>query len=490
MFPGRQFKDARGKVSDASVWARKSESKGIRIPLMSADPTLHRLSTSSEIASIKRRAAPKLFRTRRLANGELVRSRAGPAVEAKFREIRENIAETRRQRGSVMCLTASPLTASEVGSYQTPDSPVVTTPTFVTSPLTGNSMSMNNEGKPRLANITEGVEAHDVSAPFVMEDEQRKERVMSVDTTFQPSPQGMDENRPPLTPLEIRAFQSCPASIHTTPVPASTSLKQAQVLQQWSAFFNQPPLHPSHPGGAQQIKSTRLRIDTAHGQKIEDGVNGLNQYTFDQSLRLSFQVSPSGSGWTPTPVTGTPNVLPAGIDLAGIASSWSSYTPGMMHRDPLQSSWGDGHASPPPPGTIDPRWVSPLSSLWSTPAPSRSGSPIQSDAMQLQFPHNQHVRHDRHDHTQQIHIQHVQHQHAPQQEVHNALAHAHISGALGLSNEQGEFVRFGTQSYPPRQVERRQMESPHHVPLYTDAFPGGEMSQGSGGTGGIGGIGG
>ena len=57
------------------------------------------MSTPVEILSIKRRAAPKLFRTRRLANGQVVRTRAGPGVEAKFREVRDEMAESRRTRG-------------------------------------------------------------------------------------------------------------------------------------------------------------------------------------------------------------------------------------------------------------------------------------------------------------------------------------------------------------------------------------------------------
>jgi hypothetical protein len=57
------------------------------------------MSTPTEVLDIKRRAAPKLFRTRRLANGQVVRTRAGPGVEAKFREVRDEMAESRRNRG-------------------------------------------------------------------------------------------------------------------------------------------------------------------------------------------------------------------------------------------------------------------------------------------------------------------------------------------------------------------------------------------------------
>lgn len=122
-------------MSDASVWAREStcfSSSLVLSPsstsivfllavsvqvyvvvfkLITLDPTLDRLSSPEEVAAVRRRAAPKLFRTRRLANGQVIRSRAGPAVEAKFRQVRESIAETRRHRGSVSVTDdqASPL---------------------------------------------------------------------------------------------------------------------------------------------------------------------------------------------------------------------------------------------------------------------------------------------------------------------------------------------------------------------------------------------
>ncbi|WVQ97903.1 hypothetical protein IAU59_005020 [Kwoniella sp. CBS 9459] len=80
LFPGRQFKDAHGNVSDASVWAH---------------PTLHRLSTAAELSAIKRRAPPKLMRTRRLANGQVVRTRAGPGVIEKARQVKEIMSKDR-----------------------------------------------------------------------------------------------------------------------------------------------------------------------------------------------------------------------------------------------------------------------------------------------------------------------------------------------------------------------------------------------------------
>ncbi|KAJ9099961.1 hypothetical protein QFC21_003969 [Naganishia friedmannii] len=74
VYPGRQFKDENGNIrDDASVWSH---------------PTLHRESTLKEIMSVKRRAAPKLFRTRKLANGQVVQVRAGSQVEARLNVLR------------------------------------------------------------------------------------------------------------------------------------------------------------------------------------------------------------------------------------------------------------------------------------------------------------------------------------------------------------------------------------------------------------------
>ncbi|GHJ89655.1 hypothetical protein NliqN6_6057 [Naganishia liquefaciens] len=68
VYPGRIFKDENGNVrDDASVWSH---------------PTLHRESTLEQLMAIKRRAAPKLFRTRKLANGQVVQIRAGGRTDA------------------------------------------------------------------------------------------------------------------------------------------------------------------------------------------------------------------------------------------------------------------------------------------------------------------------------------------------------------------------------------------------------------------------
>jgi hypothetical protein len=75
VYPGRQFKDVEGNIrEDASVWAH---------------PDLDQFSTTKEVIGIKRRAPPKLFRTRRLASGEVVLVRAGAEVTARAMKMQE-----------------------------------------------------------------------------------------------------------------------------------------------------------------------------------------------------------------------------------------------------------------------------------------------------------------------------------------------------------------------------------------------------------------
>ncbi|WWC87115.1 uncharacterized protein L201_002001 [Kwoniella dendrophila CBS 6074] len=90
LFPGRQFKDSNGNISDASVWAH---------------PTLNRLSTPSELLTIKRRAPPKLIRTRRLANGEIIRTRAGPGVIEKAKQVKEEMLNSKSNTSTKPNLT-------------------------------------------------------------------------------------------------------------------------------------------------------------------------------------------------------------------------------------------------------------------------------------------------------------------------------------------------------------------------------------------------
>jgi hypothetical protein len=92
VYPGRQFTDESGHIrDDASVWAH---------------PSLHQFSSIEDLLAIKRRAPPKLFRTRRLANGEVVCTRAGPEVTARAMAMHEERLQHQAQKRQEALLRA------------------------------------------------------------------------------------------------------------------------------------------------------------------------------------------------------------------------------------------------------------------------------------------------------------------------------------------------------------------------------------------------
>ncbi|ORY27733.1 hypothetical protein BCR39DRAFT_599265 [Naematelia encephala] len=401
LFPGRQFKDASGKISDASVWAH---------------PSLHRLSSPAEISSIKRRAAPKLFRTRRLANGQVVRTRAGPGVEAKFREVRENIAETRRARGSLT----------------TPAHPQTTSAQEYDYPFSGGSGGGGGES---LGRIDEGVVANDVSGhpftPFQSSfdafDQHRRGSTMSIDdfprnqdhgglATPAPmftAPHGLlpmpmhPHEHLPLTPIEMRPFQSCPASVHSSPVPARLA------IEGWGNLFN-PTI--TQPGSDQQpyespfIRSAKPQLRIAAPAAPDPFYPSHQQDSKDYNPPFdTYQVSPTDGSW----------------------SSIQSPHPDLFSPT---FNWEQGQS------TIDPRWISPSSTTaWSTPNATRPPSPA-SPPFQAQSDPN--------------HKPHIEdgEENAPQ------------SQSAYFTNSHIAFL--GTQSYPPRGIERRAIEVPNTSPTF------------------------
>ncbi|KAK4684838.1 hypothetical protein P7C73_g5324, partial [Tremellales sp. Uapishka_1] len=331
LFPGRQFKDADGHISDASVWAH---------------PTLHRESTASEVASIKRRAAPKLIRTRRLANGQIVRSRAGPAVEAKFREVRENIAESRKARNAGPLGVAN-FSLAGTGANSTPPDP----------------LPSSLDGRYRLADITEDLQSGDYAPVF---------------PTSAAEHQGLQ-----LQPWESRPFQSCPASLHSSPIqspfpaylsPDEMFLSQPQPIKLHNLEFNPflPQLSASSPMQEYQfeepegygIPSAALRIDTQASQKIAAPAARPPLEPFQSSPGPYAAAFSSHHSNTPTS-----------------ARTQFLFTPSLTGAT-VPSSWGSREASEIPINhsqeTIDPKWVSPMSSVWSTP---RGLSPVLGEPM-------------------------------------------------------------------------------------------------------------
>lgn len=442
--------------------------------VLTADPTLHRLSTPEDLAAIKRRAAPKLFRTRRLANGQIVRTRAGPAVEAKAREIRENIAESRRHRGSIGSLYSA-------ATYDD-RSPEPVTPAFAHAgmPIAGlpimndnMAMSLSYTDKARLGNITEGQPSQHFSPPFEMERD-RRESLITMDgmgcakgyhelppasaypygqvQIYQPphapqtpcpfpcGPTAAQEHLAALTSQEARAFQSCPASIHTSPVPARLGISHAG----WAFMGNETnqDIKPAHFEPHEQVKN--LHINTAVTTRIAAPA-ATPPFPFHLPSHLAashnYPVSPSTGSpsnampWSSTPVPGTPHLMPNSADtIMQTQASWghssSSFTP--SHAPPSLEVQPPLPAPPVSPhgglGTIDPRWVSPISSVWNTPVQTpRSGSPSQQDANMAE-----------------------------------PGPDASPSAPISLEHTPVPASRvYGTQSYPPRLAERRQMQPPH-----------------------------
>ena len=425
------------------------------------DTTLHRSSTPAEIATVKRRAAPKLFRTRRLANGQIIHTRAGPAVEAKAREIRDNIAESRRHRTSVSSIYSA-------GSYEDA-SPVPATPAYIHSSLPSalygradnvsarkDSLAVTQPN--RLADITEGIASHDVTAPY---DEERRDSDMSLcdgapvaydlsppftyghvqivhDMQARPLvtrhapglPPHMQLQMPPTPAQQGRAFQSCPASIHTTPIPSRMALAQVG----WPTFTD--------PFPASIGRQVDVVFNTGHDRIAAPAAPSPFAASNDYATPhiTQYPLSPSSGepsnfvSWTNTPVNGTPQIMAHSFEHS-LPPQQNSFV--SMAQTPLQiagTSW-ESHDTTVPPhtpglGTIDPRWVSPLSSLWSTPAATpRVGSPIHQGLGSMPASYAPPLEH-------------------------------------GVEPSPNQSIRvYGTQSYPPGSGERRRVESPP-VPIY------------------------
>ena len=386
-----------------------------------------------------------------------MRTRAGPAVEAKAREIRETIAETRRHRAPIGSLYSA-------GSYEDRSpAPVTSTYTHSSVPDAPASLNGNHDALPpmtslsftdrnKLTDIAEGVASHDFATPY--DPEYRRDSTSTLcepgSTTSQPSPPcsygqvqivtdaytqlyqvqalppHMQLQMPPTATQHGRLFQSCPASIHTTPVPSRLTLERAG----WGMFSN-PFAQQDHNNGARSIHE-----ETSVTHRIAAPAAS-PPFTPKQDLQISqYPLSPASGAhshvvsWANTPVNGPPQIIAHSFEQSHFQNSVSSNT--QTPQQLQDASWENRATplSPPPPGTIDPRWISPLSSLWSTPAATpRTGSPIQ--LMGTSMPAS----------------------YAPP-----------ASQPFDLSLVQ--YARgFGTQSYPPGSSERRHAESPP-VPIF------------------------
>ena len=319
--------------------------------------------------------------------------------------MRESIAESRRQRGVSSGLTIG------IGEDESPVTPITPATSAFSSPHIEDRdfhQSLGWSERPRLPDIEEGV-AHEFSSPFDIHEETKSPKCQPQQVQVQPAEDSV---------ARARTLQSCPASIHTTPVPTRLALSHLTwgLVNNGNASLSlaQPHIQPIEPHG-------QLKITTAIGQPAHHPITW----------------SPTDGSWDSQAhamIEQTPQLVTSSMGST-LQSSWHTSA-----HVPLGPSW-EQQASPieavSPPGTIDPRWVSPISSVWSTPAATpRVGSPVQLDPflVPLETP--------AHNLTQ------------PQVLAHHDGQEQHI---------------VGTQSYPPRLSERRHTE-PQTVFMFGDQF--------------------
>jgi len=396
------------------------------------------MSTPVEILSIKRRAAPKLFRTRRLANGQVVRTRAGPGVEAKFREIRDEMAESRRTRG--LTSAEDDYLQSSGRSYAfTPDDPEMVQHQHQTH----RSRSTVSPASPGMSPIQPTSLPHPLASPALGErqgaaqqspkhfwDRGRDYRNSHLESINEDAPSSwevgfsvfiesapvsatsaqvfatahdpayrhatsfLDDNSPalaqhPASPLFGHfpqdnlvpsnhlqslnalsiAVQSCPASIHTSPILRARDAPQLPAFLQprmsWSGevaptpYFNlnMPQRSPSHAIHALQQLRTQQQENLS-------------------SIRIAQPAAPNPFSLSVSPTSSRSDSLGhergfastmAAMSAASSSSNYEDVSP--IHATRPSMIWEQNG--------IDPRLISPAESAFPTPAVTpRSGSPV------------------------------------------------------------------------------------------------------------------
>ncbi|WVW78650.1 hypothetical protein I302_100610 [Kwoniella bestiolae CBS 10118] len=456
LFPGRQFKDSQGNISDASVWAH---------------PTLNRLSSPSDLLSIKRRAPPKLIRTRRLANGEIIRTKAGPGVIEKARQIKEAMMVTKTRERSSLWNKPSQSQTQTSSQYQTHHTEqhdghgnheVKRNDTLLSDITEYSETDTHNNGNANeLPQIQSSADTSTTSTtnfltwPHV----NLTPSMTSANTQLSPQREINSLMNKPLTHPHLilgeRPYSSCPASIHTSPNHKHTSLPFRSTYNQFNTLtssINSSPLSGTGTGGG-IIRSFKpnLSIDTdanvagygytnsplndlypsgtvplpqvqATAPTVSVGQNPpriaapaapvpahllrnqpqshnrssvSSSVSSDSSFLMSDEIQGPGTnkltfpGYAPAPA---PLVLPqSSANDHSLPYTYNNTNSGTTFPNDLSSSWEKNqptHSRPTKPlpqpmifgtgignGTIDPRWVSPVGSEWSTPSITRVSSP-------------------------------------------------------------------------------------------------------------------
>lgn len=416
------------------------------------DPTLHRLSTLVDVASIKRRAAPKLFRTRRLANGQVIRTRAGPGVQAKFHEIRDEMAESRRARA--VQTTGDPRTSRTYAFDDTdttePESPRLRSLSARSRPSTDPSHHTTSRSRD-VGRHNSGISKQQSPPRNHFWDRGREHIDSQIMGRHQPHAQpqahslecieegiasswGSSFDFPPIHSLPVTgtlyrqgtssfsaatghtsytsqgtahmstqqgqvspdydtskssasafalAVQSCPASIHTSPVlrPAVIPPSHSHLL---TVPHEPPALLPNF------IPSPLFGTHLHHLPPIIPTQG--DQYGLQQApppFRIAEPAAPNPfDSLSISPISGEGTTITNTHHRDSVASALSALsnlsTPSSVTDQHSVLEWRGG--------TIDPRWVSPSGSVWSTPAATpRSGSPVAEGEAGLNLYQTHHI---------------------------------------------------------------------------------------------------
>lgn len=260
-----------------------------------------------------------------------------------------------------------------------------------TSPVQVTPYTAQYDVRNHLTDIVEGVQSHDVTPAYFgsMNWDVLSPPALPLIGQGQPAPghsQAINGVAHPLTPITAREYQSCPASIHTSPVPhaAVPQTTNGDGNDSLTSWFGAPRTAPSM---IPHLDSWD-RYTSSHAPRIAAPAAAS---PFDQ---VHAQMSPPSLTWLQAPVS-----VPPIEDVFN--SKWASdeqftrdlrepqhyqdnmaiysHSAGAAH--PERTSVVE-HNAPHPPhswegNTIDPRWISPSSSIWSTPAqtPARGRSP-------------------------------------------------------------------------------------------------------------------
>jgi hypothetical protein len=261
-----------------------------------------------------------------------------------------------------------------------------------TSPVQATPHTARYEVRNHLTDIVEGVESHDITPAYFGS--------MNWDVLSPPALQLIGQGQPdpghsqaitgvghPLTPTTAREYQSCPASIHSSPVPhaAVPQTTTGDGNDSLTSWFGAPRTAPTL---IPQLGSWD-RYTSAHAPRIAAPAAAS---PFDQ---VHAQVSPPSLTWLQAPLTVPPNEDVFGPKWTSDDQFTQDFTDPQHHQDSMAIYPYSGaavhperasvveHNAPHPPqswegNTIDPRWISPSSSIWSTPSqtPARGRSPV------------------------------------------------------------------------------------------------------------------